>query len=78
METRQGWVLKHKETGWYWSRMAVPSRRLFEAMRFQDEEQAAVWLEASIYAPPEPEAFELVPVRMTIEEVAESDGESDG
>lgn len=72
METKTRYVLKH-ESGQYYSQKAEHTRKLWEAWRFFDEDQAQVWIYNSNYAPKHPEKYKLIAVRMTIEEVENSD-----
>lgn len=69
MESKIRYVLKHKETGMYYSQKAERTRKLWEAWRFYDEDQAQVWVKTSHYRPEHPEEYELIAVKQTIEEV---------
>lgn len=67
MESSSRVVLKHKETGLYFSRMADHTKSLKQAMRWLDEEQCEVWLHTSHYAP-DRELYEIVPIKIHYEE----------
>lgn len=71
MESRTRLVLKHKATGLYFSNMADHTKRLFDARRFYDTEQADAYLRTSMYAPENPKEYALIPVKQTIEEEEE-------
>lgn len=68
MEQKTRFVLKHRTTGQYWG-SAEPVRKLWEARRFLNEEQAECFLEVSYYRPDEPELYKIIPVELGIQEV---------
>jgi hypothetical protein len=69
MESKIRYVLKHRETGLYYSRIAQVTGKLFDAWRFYSEDEAKVWMEVSHYKPDHPEEYSLIAVRQMIEEV---------
>ncbi|CAM4100770.1 hypothetical protein L1N85_10875 [Paenibacillus alkaliterrae] len=69
MEKRTALVLRHKKTGLYYDKMNGHGKELWQARRFMNEEQLAVWSEASIYRPDDPDEYEPVVVEMSIQEV---------
>lgn len=65
MEKRSNIVLRHRETGLYFDRLAEHSSKLWMAWRFPDLEYLAIWFDNHGYAP-EPSEYEPVEVEMTI------------
>lgn len=65
MEKRSNIVLRHKQSGLFFDRMAEHSGKLWTAWRFPDAEYLAVWLETHSYAPNADE-YEAIEVEMTI------------
>lgn len=70
MEKRTALVLRHKRTGLFYDKMNGHNKELWQARRFMNEEQLAVWSEVSIYRPEDPDEYEPVEVELTIQEVA--------
>lgn len=66
METKDSIILRHKETGLYFSRMADHTKQLWSAWRFPDQQYLEVWFENHSYAP-DPDEYEPVSVKLTIE-----------
>jgi len=68
MESWTGYVLKHKQTGLYWSKMADHTTKLRQAKRFYDADEANVYMEVSHYKPDRPDEYELQEVELTMKE----------
>lgn len=77
MEKRDSLILRHKKTGLFLDRMNNLSKELWQARRFVNEEQLDVFINVSIYSPENPEDYEPVKVKLTIQEV-EEDANSEG
>lgn len=67
MEERMGFVLRHKETGLYYDRMAEHTTKLWSAWRFIDEQQLQTWMQVAMYAPAHPDEYEPIKVKLTID-----------
>jgi hypothetical protein len=70
MESKINFVLRSKANGLYFSRMAGLTVHLWSAWRFTDKEYLYVFLKTHGYAP-DIDEYEIVPVKLTIEEVKE-------
>lgn len=73
MEKRSNIVLRHKETGLYFDRMADHTTKLWSAWRFPDEQYLEVWFQTHSYAPAHPSEYEPVEIELTI--AIKEDGE---
>lgn len=73
MEKRSNIVLRHKQSGLFFDRMAEHSSKLWTAWRFPDQAYLAIWLETHSYAPEQPDEYEPIEIEMTIKIC--SDGE---
>lgn len=69
MEHRLTYILRHKESQLYISTApeSYHTRKLTQARRFYDTEQIDTWLQVSIYAPEDSEAYEPVSLKITYE-----------
>lgn len=68
MESWHGYVLKHKHTGLYWSKMADHTTKLRQAKRFYDADEANIYMEVSNYRPDRPDEYELKEIELTMKE----------
>ena len=69
VESKIRYVLRHKNPGQYFS--DTPEKKtksLFNAKRFPSEDYYNLWLSVSPHRPDKPDEFELIPIKMTIEE----------
>lgn len=66
MEKRSHIILRHKESGLFYSYMADHTTKLWSAWRFDDAEYLAIWLENHSYAPENPGDYEQLEVVSTI------------
>jgi hypothetical protein len=65
MEKRSNLVLRHKQSGLFFDRMADHSSKLWMAWRFPDAEYLQVWFETHGYAP-DPNEYEPIEIELTI------------
>lgn len=72
MGKRSAIVLRHIKTGLYYDKMDGLNKDLWQARRFVNVEQLAVWLKISIYRPEDPDEYEPVEVELTIQEVVKN------